>query len=138
MSCSFCHGHSRTPGRMTREQFGQILQRLQGKTNHIYYHLMGEPLSHPQLPEFIGMAREQGFRSIITTNGTLLARRGQELIQAGPHKVSISLHSFEGELGGTAGQDEAAYEKYMTQVRLCRSGFSGRDHRCLASMESGP
>lgn len=116
MSCSFCHGHSRTPGRMTGEQFEQILQRLQGKTNHIYYHLMGEPLSHPQLPEFIGMARERGFRSIITTNGTLLARRGQELIQAGPHKVSISLHSFEGELGGTAGQDEAAYERYMNQV----------------------
>ena len=40
MSCSFCHGHSRTPGRMTREQFGQILQRLQGKTDHIYYHLI--------------------------------------------------------------------------------------------------
>jgi MoaA/NifB/PqqE/SkfB family radical SAM enzyme len=116
MSCSFCHGHSRTLGRMTREQFAQVLERLQGKTHHIYYHLMGEPLSHPQLPEFIGMAREQGLRSIITTNGTLLARRGQELIQAGPHKVSISLHSFEGELGGTAGQDEAAYERYMTQV----------------------
>jgi len=116
MSCSFCHGHSRTPGRMSREQFVQILDRLQGQTSHIYYHLMGEPLSHPQLPEFIGLAGERGFRSIITTNGTLLARRGSELIQARPHKVSVSLHSFEGELGGTAGQDEAAYECYMNQV----------------------
>lgn len=116
MNCSFCHGHSRQPGRMSREQFEVVLDRLSGYTRHIYYHLMGEPLSHPQLPEFIGMAKEKGFKSIITTNGTLLARRQEELIAAAPHKISISLHSFEGELGGTAGQTEDAYLKYMQEV----------------------
>lgn len=116
MNCSFCHGHSRKPGRMRREQFETVLERLSGHTRHIYYHLMGEPLSHPQLPEFIGMAKEKGFQSIITTNGTLLARRQEELIAAAPHKVSISLHSFEGELGGTEGQTEDAYLKYMEEV----------------------
>ena len=113
MNCSFCHGHSRKPGRMSREQFEAVLEQLEGRTKHIYYHLMGEPLSHPQLPEFIGIAKNRGLKSIITTNGTLLARRQEELIAAAPHKVSVSLHSFEGELCGTAGQDEEAYEKYM-------------------------
>ena len=120
MNCSFCHGHSRQPGRMSREQFEAVLAQLEGRTRHIYYHLMGEPLSHPQLPEFIGLAKACGFKSIITTNGTLLARRQEELIAAGPHKVSVSLHSFEGELGGqaigTAGQDEIAYLRYMKEV----------------------
>ena len=116
MNCSFCHGHSRKPGRMSREQFDEVLTKLEGKTKHVYYHLMGEPLSHPQLPEFIGIAKDRGFKSIITTNGTLLAKRGAELIAAAPHKVSISLHSFEGELGGTAGQTEEAYERYLREV----------------------
>ena len=116
MNCSFCHGHSRKPGRMSREQFESVLDQLDGRTKHIYYHLMGEPLSHPLLPEFISLAKNRGFRSIITTNGTLLARRQEELLAAKPHKISISLHSFEGELGGTAGQDEIAYQRYMKEV----------------------
>ena len=95
MHCSFCHGHSRAPRSMDRQEFAHILQQLTGKTQYIYYHLMGEPLLHPQLPEFIRMAGAAGFRSMITTNGTLLDRRGQELLDAGVHKVSISVHSFE-------------------------------------------
>lgn len=108
-SCSFCHGHSRVPGRMSRENFARILEQLAGKTKYLYYHLMGEPLTHPELPLFLGMAAERGFRSVITTNGTLLGSRGTELIGAKPHKVSISLHSFEGEA-------DAAFERYLEET----------------------
>lgn len=76
MRCSFCHGHSRPPKRMSREEFSHILTQLEGQTEYIYYHLMGEPLTHPDLPIFIKMAKERGFHSIITTNGTLLRKRG--------------------------------------------------------------
>ena len=95
MNCSFCHGHKRTPRRMSREEFSLVLDKLTGVTQYIYYHLMGEPLTHPELPDFLGMARERGYKSVITTNGTLLPRRGDEIIAAGVHKVNISLHSFE-------------------------------------------
>ena len=95
MNCSFCHGHSRAPRRMSKEEFALILDRLAGHTKYIYYHLMGEPLTHPLLPDFIRMAGEHGYKSIITTNGTLLPRRGAELLSAGVHKVNLSLHSFE-------------------------------------------
>ena len=95
MSCSFCHGHSRAPKRMSQAEFAHILRQLKGQTQYIYYHLMGEPLTHPELPRFLQMAAEQGFKSVITTNGTLLQKRGQELIAAGLHKVNISVHSFE-------------------------------------------
>lgn len=95
MNCSFCHGHSRAPRRMTAQEFAVVLDKLTGYTQYIYYHLMGEPLTHPQLPEFIQMAGAQGYKSIITTNGTLLEKRGEELLAAGVHKVNISVHSFE-------------------------------------------
>jgi radical SAM protein with 4Fe4S-binding SPASM domain len=108
-NCSFCHGHSRELRRMSREEFAHILDRLQGQTKYIYYHLMGEPLTHPQLPEFIRMAGERGYKSILTTNGTLLHRRGEEILAAGLHKVNLSLHSFE---------DEAReeHERYVAEL----------------------
>lgn len=109
MSCSFCHGHSRKPKRMSADEFAHILSQLKEHTGYIYYHLMGEPLTHPDLPLFMKMASESGYRSIITTNGTLLEKRGKELLSAPLHKISISLHSFEGE-------DEAFFEKYLTDV----------------------
>ena len=58
MSCSFCHGHSRESARMTAQSFAHVLSELQPYTKYIYYHLMGEPLTHPELPKFIGMAKE--------------------------------------------------------------------------------
>ena len=95
MRCSFCHGHSRAPGRMDEQAFAHILAQLAGKTQHIYYHLMGEPLTHPLLPQFLRMAKQAGFQSVITTNGTLLHSKGAALLEAGVHKFNISLHSFE-------------------------------------------
>lgn len=96
MNCSFCHGHSRAPRQMTQSEYARVLQQLQGKTQYIYHHLMGEPLVHPLLPRFIQMAKQAGFRPMITTNGTLLDRFGDSILIPGLHKVNISLHSFEG------------------------------------------
>ena len=109
MNCSFCHGHKRAPRRMNAQEFTLVLDKLTEQTKYIYYHLMGEPLTHPQLPEFIKMAGERGYKSIITTNGTLLNKRGAEILSAGVHKVNISLHSFE---SGT----EDDHAKYVCEL----------------------
>ena len=94
-NCSFCPGTVR-PGRMmTAEEFRTVAEKLVGTTKYLYYHLMGEPLTHPGLPEMIGIATALGFKSAITTNGTLLPQRGQALIDAKVYKVNISVHSFE-------------------------------------------
>ncbi len=109
MNCSFCHGHNRPLKRMSKEEFCTILDKLQGQTEYIYYHLMGEPLTHPELPDFLELARQKGYRSVITTNGTLLRKVGQQIITAKPHKVNISLHSFEQ-------NDGVDFDAYLTQV----------------------
>ena len=109
MHCSFCHGHSRPAKKMSLQEFCYILDQLTGQTQYIYYHLMGEPLTHPELPLFLRTAAQKGFRSVITTNGTLLKKRGHEMIAAGLHKVNISLHSFEED-------NDAAYESYLKDV----------------------
>ena len=108
MSCSFCHGHKRELRRMSREEFATVLEKLKGQTEYIYYHLMGEPLTHPELPEFLKMAAGSGYKSIITTNGTLLYKRGHELLE-NLHKVNLSLHSFEGD-------DEERFNEYVCRL----------------------
>ena len=96
LSCAFCPGTKRTPGRMTPERFQELLPKLRPYTDFLYFHIMGEPLCHPQLGEFLRLAGEFGFKVILTTNGTLLARQQQLLLSASPlHKVNISLHAFE-------------------------------------------
>lgn len=100
LSCSFCPGTLRPAHFMSAEEFEHIAAALVGHTKFLYFHLMGEPLLHPELEKLLAIAQEKGFRVIITTNGTLLAERGDELL-ASPalHRVNISLQSFEGSGG---------------------------------------
>lgn len=119
---------------MSEEEFSCVLNCLEGKTKYVYYHLMGEPLTHPLLPVFLKMAAERGFKSIITTNGTLLEKRGAELISAGIHKVNISVHSLEDgdaekcerylrEVADFA--DEASQRGVIISLRLWNNGVDG-------------
>lgn len=108
-NCSFCPGTVRPAKMMTVEEFRAIAGKLRDTTKYIYYHLMGEPLTHPDLPEMIGIASQMGFKSAVTTNGTLLPTRGQALVDAGVYKVNISVHSFE----------DGLEEDYANYIRGC-------------------
>ena len=70
-NCTFCPGTVREPKMMTVSEFESVVRKLTGVTGYLYYHLMGEPLTHPGLPEMIEIATGLGFKSQITTNGTL-------------------------------------------------------------------
>ena len=145
MNCSFCHGHSRPLRQMTEEEYAHILKQLTGKTQYLYHHLMGEPLVHPLLPRFIEMACQAGFRPMLTTNGTLLDRRGDRLLIPGLHKVNISLHSFE----GTQQEDHQRYLRKIAEfsekanrlgilisLRLWNQGFDeGRNDIALETLK---
>ncbi len=96
LSCSFCHGTKREPRFISVEEFKTAAQRLRGFADYLYFHLLGEPLLHPDLSELFHISGELGFKVNITTNGTLLREKSQVLLNASAlHKVSISLHCYE-------------------------------------------
>lgn len=97
MNCSFCHGTHRQPRQMSLGEFARVTANLKGVTEYLYFHVLGEPLTHPLLPIFIEHAARCGFKVVLTTNGTLLKSRARELLLTKPYKINISLHSFEGE-----------------------------------------
>lgn len=96
LRCSFCHGTKRPIKYLSIEEFALAATKLRSVTEYLYFHLMGEPLLHPQLSAFFEIAADLGFKVILTTNGTLLPQKTELLLSACPlHKVSISLHSYE-------------------------------------------
>lgn len=134
LRCSFCPGTTRTPHAMTPDEFRTAAQKLRPYTDYLYFHVMGEPLLHPQLAQLLHLADELGFRVCLTTNGTLLNDAARTLQNAPAlHKVSISLHSFEGNDGG----DMTAYlesvwsfcqtARCIVSLRLWNEG--GQNHR---------
>ena len=104
LHCAFCPGTRRAPRFMPPEDFRLLAAKLRGHTEYLYFHLMGEPLPHPELGQLLDIAEELRFKVMLTTNGTLLPKR-QELLVRAPalHKVNISLQSFEANEGGDLG-----------------------------------
>ena len=96
LRCAFCPGTRRQKRRLTEEEFVRLTKKLRPYTQYLYFHLMGEPLCHPQLERFLELAAQQEFRVILTTNGTLLGKM-QEMLLASRvlHRVNVSLHAFE-------------------------------------------
>lgn len=106
LDCVFCPGTRRAKGFLSPEDFQRYGEKLRPHTKYLYLHLMGEPLLHPQLEDILKRAADLRFCVMVTTNGTLLDRRGALLWNSpAVKKVSISLHSFEGSgtQGGIAG-----------------------------------
>jgi len=100
--CAFCPGTRRAPRFLEEADFLRLLDKLRPWTDYLYFHLMGEPLLHPELGRFLALAGERGFRVILTTNGTLLPQAEPVLLAAPAlHKVNLSLHSFEANAGGS-------------------------------------
>lgn len=96
LRCSFCPGTKRPAKAMSELEFTLLLGKLQPWTDFLYFHVMGEPLCHPRLDRYLELAQEFGFRVILTTNGSLLSKQQQTLLDAPAlHKVNISLHAFE-------------------------------------------
>lgn len=147
LSCSFCHGTSRKPHFMSVEEFETLTDRLCGHVEFLYFHLMGEPLLHPELSSFFEIAERKGFRVILTTNGTLIGKRMEELLSAKAlYKVSISLHCYEVNAMGCSLEDyledcfifckRASCEGKLSVLRLWNQGGEDQlNQRILALME---
>ena len=107
LNCAFCPGTKRTKHIMTEAEFAALMPKLRPYADYLYFHLMGEPLLHPHLERCLEIAGEYGFKVILTTNGTLLAKQ-QDMLLASPalHKVNISAHSLE---GNDSGDNSATY-----------------------------
>ncbi len=100
LSCSFCKGTDRQKKYMSIGEFEQAATKLRAVSDYIYLHVLGEPTLHPKLCEILEICNRLEFKVIITTNGTLLNKVEDILLDSKAlHKVNISLHSLEANSG---------------------------------------
>lgn len=96
LSCDFCPKTSRKLNFMEREAFEKIVKSIKPYTEHVYFHLMGEPFLNKNLEVFLSICEEYGLKVNITTNGTLISEVKDILLKSKAlRQVNFSLHSFE-------------------------------------------
>ncbi len=80
--------------------FRNIISQVAPLTEQVAFHLMGDPLVHPKLPELVSICNEFGVRIFLVTNGVLLRERHYEtLLNQAFRQINISLHSFPDNFG---------------------------------------
>ena len=99
LKCPFCPGTGRAARWMTAAEFAAAAAKIRPYTEYLCLHLMGEPLTHPELGEILGEAERQGFSVTLTTNGILLPGRRDVLAPHPLYKISVSLHAWEANFG---------------------------------------
>lgn len=91
LNCDFCIKNTRVNKFLSTNEFKIILEKLKDHTKYLYFHLLGEPLLHPLICEFINEATKDYYVNI-TTNGFLINRIKK---QKNIRQINISLHSFD-------------------------------------------
>ncbi len=107
LSCTFCPPTQRAKGFISVEDFTKTLDQIKPHTDHIYFHVKGEPLLHPKIDELLDISAEKGFKVNITSNGTLIKKNRSKLLgKPALRQINFSLHSFDGHPGS---KDKAGY-----------------------------
>ena len=111
LSCNFCPKTNRKYKFMGKEEFLHILKEVKPFTDHIYFHLMGEPLLNENIDYFLEESYKNHLKVNLTTNGTLLKKVEDKLINSKAlRQINISLHSFE------ANEKTVELEDYINNV----------------------
>ncbi|HCW54046.1 MAG TPA: radical SAM protein [Clostridium sp.] len=111
LSCDFCPKTSRKLKFMEREAFEKIIKSIKPYTDHVYFHLMGEPFLNKNLEIFLNICEEYGLKVNITTNGTLINEVKDVLLKSKAlRQVNFSLHSFE------ANDNDVNFNDYINNI----------------------
>ena len=89
LSCSFCKKSIRPLKEMSVSEFKEVISKVKDYTNTICLHVKGEPLLHSNLSEILNICDDNNMNISLTTNGTLLKAKINELIK---HKSLSKIH----------------------------------------------
>jgi radical SAM protein with 4Fe4S-binding SPASM domain len=113
LQCHFCPAVERDKTFMPLDLFQKVARTVAPLTEEVCFHLMGEPLLHPQFDSYLAFCQSLGLRVNLTTNGMLLnADRINALMNPTLSQINFSLQSFEANFPD---QDNSAYLQTIFQ-----------------------
>lgn len=92
LSCSFCSVDTLPKKEMSPEKFQVAINKIKDYTDNIYLHVKGEPLLHSKLNEILDICDKNNIKVSITTNGTLLEKKKDILLNHKIKQINVSLH----------------------------------------------
>jgi radical SAM protein with 4Fe4S-binding SPASM domain len=111
LACDFCPKTQRSPEFMSIELFEKIIHQIKPYTNYVYFHILGEPLLHKNIADFMDICEKENIKVNITTNGTLIKAVGPKIIQKKALRlINFSLHSFE------ANSQNISMQQYLEDI----------------------
>lgn len=95
LQCSFCPVVIRDNQMMSLDLFRNVVKQVAPLTELVCFHLMGDPLVHPELEEMIEICDEYDANIFLVTNGVLMRPEKFELmLHPRFYQINFSLHSF--------------------------------------------
>ena len=95
LQCSFCPEVIRTKKLMDVDIFEKIIQQAVPLTDQVCLHLMGDPLVHPKLKDFVQICDQYKMPIFLVTNAVLLKESNVDLLlHPAFRQLNFSLHSF--------------------------------------------
>ncbi len=77
---------------MPMERFQRIIDQISDRPRAVMLTIMGEPLLHPHIVEFVAITRKAGHHAALITNGTRLTRdKSIALLDAGLNHLTMSV-----------------------------------------------
>jgi len=77
---------------MAFSDFRKIIDNSKDIISKVILHWTNEPLTNPELPDFIRYCKNQGLKTYLSTNGILLNKKvSKELIKSGLNEIDICL-----------------------------------------------
>ncbi len=104
---------------MDTELAKNLIQQLHtaGYRNNLYFHLLGEPLLHPDIFEILRFASKRAPRAILFTNGSLLTKSTVESVfNACPYELMISMQLVDEQTFGLRGSS-MSWNQYVSRIR---------------------
>lgn len=119
LQCSFCPEVIRKKKIMSVQHFRKIATESKPLTRQICLHLMGEPLAHPNFSEIMQICDELGLRIFLTTNGTLIRRHAEALLNwKSLDQINFSVHSY------FANPEKLSLKDYLNPIlEFCDKAF---------------
>lgn len=107
---------------MDRQTFEKIISQIKPMTDQVCLHLMGDPLVHPRLKEFVEICENHQVPIFFVTNGVLLKDQSMDLLLHPIFRqLNFSLHSF---FDNFPGKDPTSYLEKI--FKLTERAFTER------------
>jgi radical SAM protein with 4Fe4S-binding SPASM domain len=116
LACSFCPTKSLPSLQMTLPFFESVIEQASDYTGEIACHVMGDPLTHPNLKSYLDIIERYGLKAILTTSGYFLKKHDDStLFHPAVKQINISLNSY------NRNDTALTLEQYLSPILdLCR------------------